>query len=66
LQPLQVPGDEVSGCSVELVLRFEMKGGLTGLALGPLVERMAGSLVDAFVARARRERAPAPDSASNR
>jgi ribosome-associated toxin RatA of RatAB toxin-antitoxin module len=58
LQPVQTAGGEVTGCSVEFVLRFEVKGGLTGLALGPLVERMAGSLVDAFVARARQERAP--------
>lgn len=65
LQPLQTPGGEVTGCSVELVLRFEMKG-LASLALGPLVERMAGSLVDAFVTRARNERAPAPDSAAAR
>jgi ribosome-associated toxin RatA of RatAB toxin-antitoxin module len=48
---------ELTGCNVELVLRFEMKGGLTGLALGPLVERMAASLVDAFVIRARQDRA---------
>ncbi len=66
LQPLQAPGGEVSGCSVDLVLRFEMKGGLAGLALGPLVERMAGSLVDAFVTRARSERTPAEDSAATR
>jgi ribosome-associated toxin RatA of RatAB toxin-antitoxin module len=65
LEPLQTADGEVSGCSVELVLRFEVKGGLTGLALGPLVERMAGSLVDAFVARARQERdSPAPGSAA--
>lgn len=41
------------GCSVQLVLRFELQRGLAGLAMGPLIERMAGSLVDAFVARAR-------------
>jgi ribosome-associated toxin RatA of RatAB toxin-antitoxin module len=55
---VQAPGGEVTGCSVELVLRFEVKGGLTGMALGPLVERMAGSLVDAFVTRARQEGEP--------
>jgi ribosome-associated toxin RatA of RatAB toxin-antitoxin module len=56
LTPVEA-GSDLAGCSVELVLRFEMKSGLTGLALGPLVERMAASLVDAFVVRARQERA---------
>jgi ribosome-associated toxin RatA of RatAB toxin-antitoxin module len=52
LEPLPgAPGEE--GCSVQLVLRFELQRGLAGLAMGPLIERMAGSLVDAFVARAR-------------
>jgi ribosome-associated toxin RatA of RatAB toxin-antitoxin module len=65
LEPLQMAGGEVSGCSVELLLRFEVKGGLMGLALGPLVERMAASLVDAFVMRARQERVPeVPGSAA--
>lgn len=57
LEPLQVAGDDAPGCSVELVLRFEVKGGLTGLALAPMVERMAASLVDAFVMRAQQEHA---------
>ncbi|MET0280739.1 MAG: type II toxin-antitoxin system RatA family toxin [Steroidobacteraceae bacterium] len=48
-----VVGNGISGCRVEFDLSFEVQGGLTGLALGPLVERMAASLVDAFVARAR-------------
>lgn len=47
-----VAGD-VEGCRVDLDLSFEVQGGLKGLALGPVIERMAGSLVDAFVARAR-------------
>jgi ribosome-associated toxin RatA of RatAB toxin-antitoxin module len=52
LEPLPAaPGE--SGCSVQLVLRFELQRGLAGLAMGPMIERMAGSLVDAFVARAR-------------
>lgn len=46
-------GQGEEGCSVQLVLRFELQRGLAGLAMGPLIERMAGSLVDAFVARAR-------------
>ncbi|MEO6081031.1 MAG: type II toxin-antitoxin system RatA family toxin [Steroidobacteraceae bacterium] len=58
LTPVTQPGSDVEmGCRVELHLRFELAGGLTGMAMGPLIERMAGSLVDAFVARARQERA---------
>jgi ribosome-associated toxin RatA of RatAB toxin-antitoxin module len=48
---------EQIGCRVELHLRFELKGGLANLALGPMIERMASSLVDAFVRRARQEAA---------
>ena len=56
LTPLELPGGtRTSGCHVELVLRFEVKSGLTGLAMGPLIERMANSLVDAFVTKARAE-----------
>lgn len=50
-----VGAGEVAGCRVDLDLAFEVKGGLAGLALGPMIERVAGSLVDAFVARARRQ-----------
>jgi ribosome-associated toxin RatA of RatAB toxin-antitoxin module len=46
-------GGQVLGCRVELTLSFELAGGLAGLALGPLIERTAGSLVDAFASRAR-------------
>jgi ribosome-associated toxin RatA of RatAB toxin-antitoxin module len=54
LTPVLQPGSEEEiGCRVELHLKFELQGGLTGMAMGPLIERMAGSLVDAFVARAR-------------
>jgi ribosome-associated toxin RatA of RatAB toxin-antitoxin module len=52
LEPLPAAEGE-GGCSVQLVLRFELQRGLAGLAMGPLIERMAVSLVDAFVARAR-------------
>ncbi|MGC4027698.1 MAG: type II toxin-antitoxin system RatA family toxin [Steroidobacteraceae bacterium] len=45
----------VAGCRVELDLSFQPAGGLAGLALAPLIERMAGSLVDAFVQRARQQ-----------
>jgi ribosome-associated toxin RatA of RatAB toxin-antitoxin module len=48
-----VAAGNVAGCRVDLDLAFEVQGGLAGLALGPAIERMAGSLVDAFVARAR-------------
>jgi ribosome-associated toxin RatA of RatAB toxin-antitoxin module len=51
LEPLPT-AQGAEGCSVQLVLRFELQRGLAGLAMGPLIERMAGSLVDAFVARA--------------
>lgn len=43
---------DLQGCRVELLLRFELQGGVTGMALGPLMERVASALVDAFVARA--------------
>jgi ribosome-associated toxin RatA of RatAB toxin-antitoxin module len=58
LTPVKAAGsDEEIGCRVELRLCFELQGGITGMAMGPMLERMAGSLVDAFVARARQERA---------
>lgn len=54
LTPVSGPqGGEVLGCRVELSLSFEPAGGLAGLALGPLLERTAASLVDAFAGRAR-------------
>jgi ribosome-associated toxin RatA of RatAB toxin-antitoxin module len=43
----------VSGCRVELDLAFEPDAGLAALAMAPLVERLATTLVQAFVARAR-------------
>jgi ribosome-associated toxin RatA of RatAB toxin-antitoxin module len=56
LTPLVQPasGAEI-GCKVELHLCFELQGGIAGLAMGPILERTATSLVDAFVAQARRE-----------
>jgi ribosome-associated toxin RatA of RatAB toxin-antitoxin module len=50
----------VSGCRVELDLTFEPRGALAAMTLGGLVERLASSLVQAFVTRARQEGAPAP------
>jgi ribosome-associated toxin RatA of RatAB toxin-antitoxin module len=51
LTPVDVPGQP--GCRVDLLLRFAFANRLTALAFEPLFEQTAGSLVDAFVARAR-------------
>lgn len=51
LSPLNANG--VTGCKVELDLSFEPHGGLAAMALGPVIEKLATSLVDAFVARAK-------------
>jgi ribosome-associated toxin RatA of RatAB toxin-antitoxin module len=52
-----VAAGAVTGCRVQLDLTFEPHGGLAAMALGPVVEKLAGSLVDAFVARARSQSA---------
>jgi ribosome-associated toxin RatA of RatAB toxin-antitoxin module len=44
---------EGGGCRVELLMRFAFKNSLTGLILEPKFAATVGSLVDAFVARAR-------------
>ena len=44
---------DVAGCRVDLSMRFAFKSALTGLLFEPLVADTIGSLVDAFVARAR-------------
>ena len=41
------------GCRVELTMRFAFSNRLTGLLFEPLFAETLGSLVDAFVARAR-------------
>jgi len=46
------------GCRVELEMRFEFANRLTSALFEPLFEDTAASLVDAFVKRARDERAP--------
>src|SRR6187399_2923127 len=46
------------GCRVELEMRFEFSNRVTGTLFEPLFEDSAGSLVDAFVKRARTTRAP--------
>lgn len=52
-----VAAGAVSGCRVELDLTFEPHGNIAAMALGPVVERLASTLVQAFVARARQEAA---------
>lgn len=52
-----VASGAISGCRVELDLRFEPHGNIAAMALGPVVEKLASSLVEAFVARARQEAA---------
>ncbi len=44
---------EASGCRIEFSLRFAFKNPLTALLLEPRFAATAGSLLDAFVARAR-------------
>jgi ribosome-associated toxin RatA of RatAB toxin-antitoxin module len=44
---------EERGCRVELTMRFAFKNRITGILLEPLFAHTIGSLVDAFVARAR-------------
>ena len=49
------------GCRVDLTMRFAFKSTLTGLLFEPKFAETVGSLVDAFVARARQP-APARES----
>jgi ribosome-associated toxin RatA of RatAB toxin-antitoxin module len=46
------------GCRVELEMRFEFSNRVAGAMFEPLFENTAGSLVDAFVKRARETREP--------
>lgn len=48
------------GCRVELEMRFEFANRVAGALFEPLFEDTAASLVDAFVKRAREERAAQP------
>jgi ribosome-associated toxin RatA of RatAB toxin-antitoxin module len=48
------------GCRVELEMRFEFANRVAGTLFEPLFEDTAASLVDAFVKRAREERAAQP------
>jgi ribosome-associated toxin RatA of RatAB toxin-antitoxin module len=41
------------GCRVELLMRFQFSNAVSGAILEPVFAQMAGSLVDAFVSRAR-------------
>jgi ribosome-associated toxin RatA of RatAB toxin-antitoxin module len=49
--PVDAPGQP--GCRVDLLLRFAFANRLTAMVFEPLFEQTVGSLVDAFVARAR-------------
>jgi ribosome-associated toxin RatA of RatAB toxin-antitoxin module len=51
LTALDTPGQ--CGCRVDLLMRFAFANRLMGLVFEPWFEETAGSLVDAFVARAR-------------
>lgn len=51
LTPVESPGQ--AGCRIDLLLRFAFANRLTSLVFEPLFEETAGSLVDAFVGRAR-------------
>jgi ribosome-associated toxin RatA of RatAB toxin-antitoxin module len=44
---------EAQGCRVELTMRFAFSNRLTGVLFEPMFAETIGSLVDAFVARAR-------------
>lgn len=44
---------EADGCRVELTMRFAFKSALTGLLFESTFAQTVGSLIDAFVARAR-------------
>jgi ribosome-associated toxin RatA of RatAB toxin-antitoxin module len=44
---------ETQGCRVELTMRFAFSNRLTGMLFEPMFAETIGSLVDAFVARAR-------------
>src|SRR5579863_6679571 len=44
---------EADACRVELTMRFAFKSALTGMLFEPVFAQTIGSLVDAFVARAR-------------
>ena len=49
--PVEVPGQP--GCRVDLLLRFAFANRLAGMVFESAFEQTVGSLVDAFVARAR-------------
>jgi len=58
LTPLETAAQ--CGCRIDLLMRFAFANRLTGLVFEPLFEETAGSLVDAFVARARAVGAAGP------
>ncbi len=42
----------VDGCRIDFLLRYDFKSGITGRLAGPVFDRIANTMVDAFVARA--------------
>jgi ribosome-associated toxin RatA of RatAB toxin-antitoxin module len=57
LTPIADAAGQPLGCTVQLELSFEFSNAVSGAVLEPVFEHTAGSLVDAFVARARQLRA---------
>jgi len=57
LEPIADPDGKPLGCRVSLELSFELSGALAGALLESVFEHAAVTLVDAFVARARSDRA---------
>jgi ribosome-associated toxin RatA of RatAB toxin-antitoxin module len=51
--PIDAAGGAPLGCRVQLELRFEFANALSATLLEPVFEQTVGSLVEAFVARAR-------------
>jgi ribosome-associated toxin RatA of RatAB toxin-antitoxin module len=57
LEPIVDADGQALGCRVSLELTFELSGALAGALLETVFEHAAVTLVDAFVARARSDRA---------
>jgi len=53
-----------TGCRIEFGLRYDFKSGIAGKLAGPVFDRIANTLVDAFVSRADQVYATAAESAA--
>jgi len=53
-----------AGCRIEFGLRYDFKSGIAGKLAGPVFDRIANTLVDAFVSRADQVYATAAESAA--